>query len=99
MVWGLAHRATQHSLPHEQEQQSMFVMRIWENIKKRLNKKNRKTLKKKAITGLELLAAGGLLTGGSRIVEKLTEDSSLQISAQEVKYNVDSGTELIKFET
>ena len=58
-----------------------FVMQIWENIKKRLNKKNRKTMKKKAITGLELLTAGGLLMGGSRIMEKLTEDSSPQISA------------------
>ena len=59
-------------------------MKIWESIKKRLNKKNRKTMKKKAITGLELLATGGLLTGGSRIMEKLTEESSPQISAQEV---------------
>ena len=56
-------------------------------------------MKKKAITGLELLAAGGLLTEGSRIVEKLTEDSSPQISASEVTYNAECGNALIKFET
>ena len=39
------------------------------------------------------------MKGGSRIVEKLTEDSSPQISASEVTYNADSGTALIKFET
>ena len=50
-------------------------MKIFDNIKKRLQK-NRKVLKKKAVTAIELLAAGGLLTGGSRIVEKLTEDST-----------------------
>ena len=61
--------------------------------------KNGKVLKKKAVTALELLAAGGLLTGGNRIVEKLTKDSAPQISASEVTYNSDSGTALIKFET
>ena len=51
-------------------------------------------MKKKAIAGLELIAAGGILTGGSRIMEKLTEESSPQISAQEVTY-----TALIKFKS
>ena len=50
-------------------------MKIFNNIKKRLQK-NKKVLKQKAVTAIELLAAGGLLTGGSGIVEKHTEDSA-----------------------
>ena len=58
-----------------------FVMRFWESIKKRLNKNCMKTMKKKANAGLELIAMGGFLIGGSVIMEKLTETSSPQISA------------------
>ena len=73
-------------------------MKIFDNIKMRL-KKNKKVLKQKAITAIKLVARGGLLSGRSRIVEKLTEDSAPQISASEVTYNSDQGTALIKFET
>ena len=73
-------------------------MKIFDIIKKRLQK-NKKVLKQKAVTAIELLAVGGLLTGGSGIVEKLTEDSAPKILASEVTYNSDQGTALIKFET
>ena len=63
-------------------------MKIFDNIKKRLQK-NKKALKQKAVTVIELVTAGGVLTGGSRIVEKLTEDSAAQILAFEVTYNSD----------
>ena len=70
---GLAHRAN-HTVFHlYRDNKVLFVMNLFENFRKLLTK-NKKTLKKKAITGLELLAASGLLMGGSRIVEKLTED-------------------------
>ena len=57
------------------------------------------SLKKKATTGLELLAKGTLLTGGSVIKEKLTEISFPSIIAEEVTYNAESRTALIKFES
>ena len=73
-------------------------MKLFDSIKKRLNKNRRKTIKKKATAGLELLAAGAILTGGSVIMECLTETtSSPSIMAQEVSYNADSRTALIKF--
>ena len=50
-------------------------MKIYDNIKKRLQK-NKKVLKKKAVTAVKLLTAGALLTYRSRIVEKLSEDST-----------------------
>lgn len=95
---GLPHSANYTVFHMYRDNKVLCVMKLFDNIRKHLTKK-KKTLKKKAITGLELLAAGGLLTGGSRIVEKLTEDSSPQISASEVTYNGDSGMALIKFET
>ena len=58
-----------------------------------------KTMKKKATAGLELIAVGGLLTGGSVIMEKLTETSYPQLSSQKVTYNTDFGTALINFES
>ena len=73
-------------------------MKIFNNIKKRLQK-NKKVLKKKAVTAIELFTTDGLLTGGSRIMEKLTEDSAPQISTSEVTYNSDQGMALIMFET
>ena len=45
-------------------------MRVWQNIKKRLRKSGRmKEVKKKAVTGLELVGAGAMLTGGSVLME------------------------------
>ena len=60
-------------------------MRVWQNIKKRLSKSCRvKEVKKKAVTGLELVGAGALLTGGSVLMDHLKEDSSSQISGQDI---------------
>ena len=58
-----------------EEGSKLSVMRFWESIKKRLNKSNQmKIMKRKATAGLELLAVGGLLTGGSVMVEKTDRD-------------------------
>ena len=48
---------------------------------------------------MELVAAGRLLTRGLVMMEKLTENSSPQISGLEVTYNSYSGMTLIKFES
>ena len=56
-------------------------MRIWKSIKRRLGKERRlKEMKKKAVAGLELVGSGALLTGGSVLMERLTEDDSPSIS-------------------
>ena len=73
-------------------------MKIYDNIKKRLQK-NKKILKKKAVTAAELLAAGALLTAGSIIVEKISEYPAPQLTASEVTWNQDQGTALFKIET
>ena len=53
--------------------------------------KAKKLLKKKAITGAELVIAGGLWTAGGNIVDAITEDSSAtQIQANEVEYVEDN---------
>ena len=46
-----------------------------------------KDVKKKAVTGLELVGAGALLTGGLVLMEHLTEDDSPKISSQDIVYN------------
>ena len=79
---GLAHRVNHTVFHTSRNNKVLFIMKSFDNIRKRLTKNN-KILKKKAITGLEIL----------------TEDSSPQISASEVTYNADSGNALIKFET
>ena len=58
-------------------------MKIYDNIKKRLQK-NKKILKKKAVTAAELVAAGALLTAGSKIIEKISEDNAPQITTPEI---------------
>ena len=73
-------------------------MRFWESIKKRLNRSGcMKVIKNKTTTGLELVAVGGLLTGGSVMMERLTETSSPQIPGQDVTYNSDMSLAFIKF--
>ena len=67
-------------------------------MKKKLQK-NKKILKKKAVTAVELVATGALLTAGGNIVDKLSEDTAPQISASEVTWNQDQGTALFKIET
>ena len=73
-------------------------MKIYNNIKKRLQK-NKKVLKKKAVTAVKLLAAGALLTARSTIVDIISKDPAPQISTSEVTWNQDQGTALFKFET
>ena len=50
-----------------------------------------KAVKKKVVTGLKLITAGGLLTGGSMLMERLTETPSPKISGHDVTYNSDTG--------
>ena len=50
------------------------------------------------MTAVELVAAGALLTAGSNIVDKLSEDTAPQITASEVTWNQDQGTALFNIE-
>ena len=66
----------------------------------RLNKSGcMKAVKMKVVTGMELVEVGGLLTRGSVLMERLTEQSSPQISGQDVTYNSDTSPAVIKFES
>ena len=58
-----------------------------------------KEVKKKAVTRLELVGAGALLTGDSVLMERLTEDDSLSISGQDIVYNSDTSPAIFKFES
>ena len=76
-----------------------FMMRFWEPIKKRLNNAGHMTaIRKKAVTGMELVVAGGLLTGHSVLMERLTSPASPQISGHDITYNSDTSPAIIKFE-
>ena len=99
-----AHRAgpTQRAAHQSSQQSGLLHTPKNENLrqyKKNAHKEQEGLKKQKAITVVELVAAGGLLTAGSTIMEKLSEDSAPQITASEVTYNQDKGTALIKFET
>ena len=58
-----------------------------------------KEVKKKAVAGLELVGAGALLTGGSVLMERFTEDNSLSISSQDIVYNLDISLAKFKFKS
>ena len=49
--------------------------------------KNKKIIKKKIVTAAELIVAGALLTAGGNMVDKLSKDSALHITASEVTWN------------
>ena len=86
------------SLHKCQDYYTLLEMNLYSKMKKKLQK-NKKILKKKAVTAVELVDAGALLTARGNIVDKLSEDTAPQISASEVTWNQDQGTALFKIET
>ena len=70
-------------------------MNLYTKMKKKLQK-NKKNIKKKIITAGELFAAGALLMAGRNMVEKLSEDSSPQITSSEVTWTKDQGKPLFE---
>ena len=77
----------------------IISMRFWELIKKSLQKAwCPKTIRGKAVWGPKLVEAGGLLTGGSILMERLTSPASPQVSGEEVTYNSDKSPSFFKFE-
>ena len=74
-------------------------MNFFKGRKKKRGKKT-KAMKKKIITGAELVIAGGLWTAGGNIVDAITEDSSAtQIQANEVNYVEDKTRALLEIKT
>ena len=70
-----------------------------EPIKKRLHKAGcLKLIRKKAVSGAELVAAGGLLTGELILMERLANPASPSISGQDVTYNSDTSPSIFQFE-
>ena len=67
-------------------------------MKKKLQK-NKKNIKKKIVMAGELFVAGALLTAGGNMVDKLSEDSSPQITASEVTWTQDQGKALFEIKT
>ena len=74
-------------------------MRIWSTIRRRLGKAGRTKKMKKAMTGIELVGAGALLTGGSVLMERLTKNNTPSISRQDIVYNEDNSPSFFKFES
>ena len=77
---------------------SVCDMNLYSKMKKKLEK-NKKNIKKKIITAGELFTAGALLTAGGNMVDKLSEDSSPQITASEVTWTQDQGKALFEIKT
>ena len=59
---------TAHDTKHDKPK-----MNLWTNIKRRFTAKNAKVVKKKAMAGAELVAAGAALTGGSMLLKEMVK--------------------------
>ena len=64
------------------------TMNIWSSVKRRMQTKRAKAVKKKAVAAGELVTAGVALTGGSLLLED--DDNA---------YATDNGATLFKYET
>ena len=67
-------------------------------MRKKLQK-NKKNIQKKVVTAGELFIAGALLMAGGNMVDKLSDDSSPQITASEVTWTEDKGKALFEIKT
>ena len=75
------------------------TMNIWNSVKRRMQTKWAKAIKKKAVAANELVAAGAALTGGSLILEEVVKPGEPQLAGHDNVYSTDNGATLFKYET
>ena len=74
-------------------------MNIWSSIKRRMQTKRAKAVKKKAVAAGELVAAGAALTGGSLLLEEMVKPGDPKLAGHDNIYTRDNGATLFKYET
>ena len=72
---------------------------MWNSIKRQLANSRAKVAKKKAMTAVELVGAGAVLTGGSILMEKMIESKTPKIQGHDNVYTADYGPILFKVES
>ena len=74
-------------------------MNVWSSVKRRMQSKRAKAVKKKAVAAGELVAAGAALTGGSMLLKEMVKPSEPQLAAHDNVYTTDNGATLFKYKT
>ena len=75
------------------------TMNIWSSVKRRMQTKRAKAIKKKAVPAGELVPASAALTGGSLILEEVVKPGEPQLAGHDNVYSTDNGATLFKYET
>ena len=74
-------------------------MNMWNSVKRRMQSKRAKAIKKKAVAASELVAAGAALTGGSLILEEVVKPGETKLAGPDNVYATDNGATIFKYET
>ena len=75
------------------------TMNIWSSVKRRMQTKRAKAIKKKAVAAGELVAAGVALTGGSLLLEEMVKPGEPKLASHDNVYATDNDATLFKYET
>ena len=74
-------------------------MNIWSSVKRRMQTKQAKAVKKKAVAAGELVTAGVALTGGSLLLEEMVKPGEPKLAGHDNVYATDNDATLFKYET
>ena len=72
-------------------------MNVWNSVKRRMQSKRAKAVKKKAVAAGELVAASAVLTGGSMLLEEMVKPSEPQLASHNNVYVTENGATLFKY--
>ena len=75
------------------------TMNIWSSVKRRMQTKRAKAVKKKAVAAGELVTAGVALTGGSLLLEEMVKPGEPKLAGHDNVYATDNDATLFKYET
>ena len=75
------------------------TMNIWNSVKRRMQTKRAKAIKKKALAAGKLVGAGAALTGGSLLLEEVVKPGEPQLAGHDIVYATENGATLFKYKT
>ena len=75
------------------------TMNIWSSVKRRMQTKRAKAVKKKAVAAGELVTAGVALTGGSLLLEEMVKPGEPKLAGHDNVYATGNDATLFKYET
>ena len=74
-------------------------MNVWSSVKRRMQSKRAKAVKKKAVAASELIVAGAALTSRSLLLEEMVKPGEPKLAGHDNVYATDNGATLFKYET